>query len=129
MSEVRPGEEAVRGGRSRGAARPRRRGVGIPQGGVLDINIVSKHKYQYSHNLEDKLAVHLLVEAALADVVQGAEGRLLHLDLQLPEVGGGGPQVTHTQGAQGPLPQAEQQHHHERYLQVDLETNNYLFLR
>ena len=73
--------------------------------------------------LEDKLAVHLLVQAALADVVQGSEGGLLHLDLQLPEAGGGGPQVTHTQGAQGPLPQAEQQHHHEGYFQVDLETN------
>ena len=73
--------------------------------------------------LEDKLAVHLLVQAALADVVQGSEGGLLHLDLQLPEAGGGGPQVTHTQGAQGPLPQAEQQHHHEGYIQVDLKTN------
>ena len=69
--------------------------------------------------LEDKLAVHLLVQAALADVVQGSEGGLLHLDLQLPQAGGGGPQVTHTQGAQGPLPQAEQQHHHEGYFQVD----------
>ena len=53
---------------------------------------------------EDKLAVHLLVQAAFADVVQGSEGGLLHLDIQLPKAGGGGPQVTHTQGAQGPLP-------------------------
>ena len=72
---------------------------------------------------EDKLALHLLVQAALADVVQGSEGGLLHLDIQLPKAGGGGPQVTHTQGAQGPLPQAEQQHHHEGYIQVDVETN------
>ena len=80
------------------------------------------NKYQYPPSIsEDKLAVHLLVQAALADVVQGSEGGLLHLDLQLPQAGGGGPQVTHTQGAQGPLPQAEQQHHHEGYFQVHLE--------
>ena len=76
---------------------------------------------------EDKLAVHLLVQAALADVVQGSEGGLLHLDLQLPQAGGGGPQVTHTQGAQGPLPQAEQQHHHEGYFQVHLEIQRQTF--
>ena len=119
VSEVRPGEEAVRGGRGRGAARPRRRGVGIPQGGVFTLS----KQISIPSISEDKLAVHLLVQAALADVVQGSEGGLLHLDLQLPKAGGGGPQVTHTQGAQGPLPQAEQQHHHEGYIQVDVETN------
>ena len=55
-----------------------------------------------------QLALHLLVTAKLTDLVQGAQGRLLHLDLQLPQAGRSGSKVAHPQSTAGPLPAPEQ---------------------
>ena len=68
---------------------------------------------------ENQLGVHLLVPGPQPHLVQGAQGRLLHLDLQLPQARRGqGPQVKDSQGPEGSLSQAEQQLYHEGYIQV-----------
>ena len=68
---------------------------------------------------EDQLGVHLLVPGPQPHLVQGAQGRLLHLDLQLPQARWGqGSQVKDPQGPEGSLSQAEQQLYYEGYIQV-----------
>ena len=66
---------------------------------------------------ENQLGVHLLVQGPQPHLVQGAQGRLLHLDLQLPQARWGqGSQVKDPQSPEGSLSQAEQQLYYEGYI-------------
>ena len=102
MSEVWSGQEDPGDVGGRQSPRPGVGGVELPE--------------------EDQLGVHLLVPGPQPHLVQGAQGRLLHLDIQLPQARRGqGSQVKDPQGPQRTLSQAEQELNIEGYIQVKKE--------